>query len=76
MENKLEKQELEKIQQFVDEYNILCIELGNLELIKLEIIDKIKVLKNKETEFDNELKSKYLGLKSIDLSNGDIEIAI
>jgi hypothetical protein len=80
MKKTIEKDELKSILKNMEDYNILCLKLGNVEYEiskiqdqKLALLNEIKSLKNEEIELDNKLKQKYPGLLSIDIESGEIE---
>lgn len=78
MENtKLTVEEIEKLQEIQQQNQALALELGNLEITKIqvenrydELVEFYTQLKSKENEFGKELSSKY-GNGTIDLEKGE-----
>ena len=78
MENtKLTVEEIEKLQEIQQQNQSLALELGNLEMTKIqienrydELVEFYTQLKSKENEFGKELSSKY-GNGTIDLEKGE-----
>jgi hypothetical protein len=78
MENtKLTVEEIEKLQEIQQQNQSLALELGNLEMTKIqvenrydELVDFYNQLKTTENEFGKELSAKY-GNGTIDLEKGE-----
>ena len=78
MENtKLTVEEIEKLQEIQQQNQALALELGNLEITKIqvenrydELVEFYTQLKSKEQEFGKELSDKY-GNGTIDLEKGE-----
>jgi hypothetical protein len=78
MENtKLTQEELQQLQEIQQQNQVLALELGNLELTKIqiesrydELVEFHTQLKDKEKEIGKELSEKY-GNGTIDLEKGE-----
>ena len=78
MENtKLTVEEIEKLQEIQQQNQSLALELGNLEMTKIqvenrydELVEFYNQLKTTENEFGKELSTKY-GNGTIDLEKGE-----
>lgn len=78
MENtKLTVEEIEKLQEIQQQNQALALELGNLEMTKIqienrydELVEFYNKLKTTENEFGKELSTKY-GNGTIDLEKGE-----
>ena len=78
MENtKLTVEEIEKLQEIQQQNQALALELGNLEMTKIqienrydELVEFYNQLKTTENEFGKELSTKY-GNGTIDLEKGE-----
>ena len=78
MENtKLTVEEIEKLQEIQQQNQSLALELGNLEMTKIqvenrydELVEFYNQLKTTENEFGKELSAKY-GNGTIDLEKGE-----
>lgn len=74
---KLTVEEIEKLQEIQQQNQALALELGNLEITKIqvenrydELVEFYTQLKSKEQEFGKELSDKY-GNGTIDLEKGE-----
>lgn len=74
---KLTVEEIEKLQEIQQQNQALALELGNLEITKIqvenrydELVEFYTQLKSKEQEFGKELSTKY-GNGTIDLEKGE-----
>jgi chromosome segregation ATPase len=74
---KLTVEEIEKLQEIQQQNQSLALELGNLEMTKIqvenrydELVDFYNQLKTTENEFGKELSTKY-GNGTIDLEKGE-----
>ena len=70
--NKLTKSELAKVQSVINEFNQLKMQLGDAELSKIAIINKVDILKEGYISIEKELSEKYGPDSQIDLQTGDI----
>ena len=78
MEKKLlTSEEITKLKELQENYNMLSISLGDIELKKMKldlekenIVSLLKDLKNKENDINNVLKNKY-GAGSINIDTGE-----
>lgn len=78
MENtKLTQEEIQQLQEIQQQNQSLALELGNLEIAKIqienrydELVEFHTQLKSKENEFGKELSTKY-GNGTIDLEKGE-----
>jgi len=69
---KVEKQELENLQELNSNFIKLKTQLGDLELQKQLILEQVSIIKNKFAQTEKELIEKYGGSAVINLQSGEI----
>jgi chaperonin cofactor prefoldin len=75
MENKkLTEEELTNIQSMLNVFNQLKMQLGDVELSKAAIVDKVNELRDDYSRVEKELSEKYGADSKIDLQTGDVVI--
>jgi hypothetical protein len=70
---KLETKELETIKDLNKEFNTLKVSLGDAELQKLVIIEKVQALKLNYKDLEDQLIKKYGSNSVIDLETGEVK---
>jgi hypothetical protein len=70
--NKLTESELTKVKSVLNEFNQLKMQLGDAELSKVAILNKVDTLKQDYVSIEKELSEKYGPDSQIDLQTGDI----
>lgn len=70
--SKIEKSELEPLQQLIEARNEIIKTLGELELKKFQISSKFEIVENSLTERRKALEEKY-GHINVNLSTGEYE---
>lgn len=69
---KVEKQELENLQELNSNFIKLKTQLGDLELQKQLILEQVSIIKNKFAQIEKELIEKYGDSAVINLQSGEI----
>jgi|TARA_B100001094_G_scaffold331466_1_gene399910 hypothetical protein len=69
---KVEKQELENLQELNSNFIKLKTQLGDLELQKQLILEQVSIIKNKFAQTEKELIEKYGDSAVINLQSGEI----
>jgi hypothetical protein len=69
--NKLNKEELESLQEYVKKLNDLTLQIGNFEVQKSIIMIQVDGLQKEVNDFKKTLEEKY-GVVSINLEDGSI----
>lgn len=70
---KLETKELETIKDLNKEFSTLKVSLGDAELQKLVIVEKIQALKTNYKNLEDQLIKKYGSNSVIDLETGEVK---
>lgn len=70
---KLEAKELDTIKELNKEFNTLKVSLGDAELQKIVIVEKIQSLKSNYKVLEDELITKYGSNSVIDLETGEVK---
>ena len=70
---KLETKELETIKDLNKEFSTLKVSLGDAELQKLVIIEKVQALKLNYKDLEDQLIKKYGSNSVIDLETGEVK---
>lgn len=70
---KLETKELETIKDLNKEFSTLKVSLGDAELQKLVIIEKVQALKLNYQDLEDQLIKKYGSNSVIDLETGEVK---
>mgnify|MGYP003136386380 FL=1 len=70
---KLETKELETIKDLNKEFSTLKVSLGDAELQKLVIVEKIQALKLNYKDLEDQLIKKYGSNSVIDLETGEVK---
>ena len=73
MGKKLTEKELTQVQSMLNAFNQLKMQLGDIELTKGTIIDKVNVLKVDYSKVEKALSKKYGKDAEIDVQTGDIK---
>jgi len=69
--NKLNKKELESLQEYVNKLNDLTLQIGNFEVQKSIIMIQVDGLQKEVNDFKKVLEDKY-GVVSINIEDGTI----
>jgi|TARA_R110000803_G_C11734433_1_gene290100 hypothetical protein len=74
MGKKLTEKELTQVQSMLNAFNQLKMQLGDIELTKGTIIDKVNVLKVDYSKVEKALSKKYGKDSQIDVATGEITV--
>ena len=74
MGKKLTENELTQVQSMLNAFNQLKMQLGDIELTKGTIIDKVNVLKVDYSKVEKALSKKYGKDSQIDVATGEITV--
>ena len=73
MSKKLTENELTQVQSMLNAFNQLKLQLGDIELSKKGVFDKIEKVKEDYSVVEKSLSEKYVADAEIDVQTGDIK---